>query len=135
MGRLTRDPNVTYTQGANGSLAIARYDLAVQRKFKKQGETDVDFFNCVSFGKQAEVVEKYLKQGSKILISGRLQNNNYTNKDGQKVVNVQIMVEELEFCESKSNSSEGTQQNSQPHFNADGFMNIPTGLDEELPFS
>lgn len=119
-------------------MAIARYDLAVQRKFKKQGETDVDFFNCVSFGKQAEVVERYLKQGSKILISGRVQNNNYTNKDGQKVSSVQIMVEELEFAESKNANTEqpaGQPQNNAPTFNGDGFLNIPSGVEDELPFS
>ena len=139
LGRLTRNPEVRYTEGAKGSMAIARYDLAVQRKFKKQGETDVDFFNCVSFGKQAEAVEKYLKQGSKILISGRVQNNNYTNKEGQKVSSVQIMVEELKFAESKNANAEqgqpvGQRQNNTPTFNTDGFMNIPEGNEEELPF-
>lgn len=115
-------------------MAIARYDLAVQRKFKKQGETDVDFFNCISFGKQAEVAEKYLKQGSKILISGRVQNNNYTNKEGQKVSSVQIMVEELEFAESKNANPEQTQP-TQNNNVGNGFLNIPDGTMDELPFS
>lgn len=138
MGRLTRDPEVRYTQGQNGSMVIARYDLAVPRKFKRQGEPDVDFFNCTAFGKQAEFAEKYLKQGTKILLTGRVQNNNYTNKDGQKVYSVQIMVEEAEFAESKgSQGNQNTQGGPPPVQNNvdNGFMNIPTGLEEELPFN
>ena len=100
MGRLTRDPEVRYSQGES-SLAIARFSLAVDRRYKRQGEPDADFFNCTAFGKQAEFVEKYLKQGTKILLSGRVQNDNYTNKEGQKVYSVQIIAEEIEFAESK----------------------------------
>ena len=142
MGRLTRDPEVRYSQGEN-SLAIARFSLAVDRRFKIHGEPAAAFFNCTAFGKQAEFVEKYLKQGTKILLSGRVQNDNYTNKEGQKVYSVQIIAEEIEFAESKaaaSGSGNGFNQDfrpdaPEPNQAADGFMNIPTGLEEELPFS
>jgi single-strand DNA-binding protein len=140
MGRLTRDPEVRYSQGES-SLAIARFSLAVDRRFKKQGEPEADFFNCTAFGKQAEFTEKYLKQGTKMVVIGRVQNDNYTNKDGQKVYSVQIMVDELEFAESKSTGSESGgsyQQTSRPAPSqaiGDGFMNIPDGIDEELPFN
>lgn len=144
MGRLTRDPEVRYSQGAN-ALAIARYTVAVDRRFKREGEPDADFFNCTVFGKQAEFAEKYLKQGTKLLITGRIQNDNYTNKEGQKVYSVQVMVEEQEFAESKNASSASAmqpagdyQQTSRPAPSAavgDGFMNIPDGIDEELPFN
>ena len=135
LGRLTRDPEVRYSQGEN-SMAIARFTLAVNRRFKRQGEPEADFFNCTAFGKQAEFVEKYLKQASKILLSGRVQNDNYTNKEGQKVYSVQIMVEELEFAESKAASeSSGTQQQATPQTDNNGFMTIPEGLEEELPFA
>lgn len=136
MGRLTKNPEVRYSQGEN-STAIASFSVAVNRKFKRENEPEADFFNCTAFGKQAEFVEKYLKQGTKILLAGRLQNNNYTNKEGQKVYGVQIMVEEIEFAESKAAASEssGTPTNNTPQFNADGFMNIPDGLAEELPFA
>ena len=139
MGRLTRDPEVRYSQGAN-SLAIARYSLAVNRSFKREGEPDADFFNCTAFGRNAEFAEKYLKQGTKILVSGRDQNDNYTNKDGQKVYSVQIIIDEQEFAESKSSQGEsgGYQPSSRPTPSAairDGFMNIPEEIDEELPFN
>lgn len=138
MGRLTRDPEIRYTQGEN-SLMIARFSLAVDRRFKRQGEAETDFFNCTAFGKQAEFVERYLKQGTKMLITGRVQNDNYTNKEGQKVYSVQIMVDEMEFAESKAASSEGGYQPAArptPSMAAsDGFMNIPDGIDEELPFN
>ena len=127
LGRLTRDPEVRYTQGDN-SMAIAKFSLAVNKRFKKENKPEADFFNCTAFGKQAEFVEKYLKQGTKILLSGRIQNDNYTNKEGQKVYSIQIMVEEIEFAESKNNST------SEPSQSNDGFMNIPDGLQEELPF-
>jgi len=131
MGRLTRDPEVRYSQG-NTQTAIARFSLAVDRKFKRDGEPDADFFNCVAFGKQAEFIEKYLKQGTKIVTSGRLQNNNYTNKDGQKVFNVEIFVEEIEFAESKRTDSDYGYKKTEQHDN--GFMNVPEGIEEELPF-
>lgn len=139
MGRLTRDPEVRYSQGEN-SLAIARFSLAVDRRFKRQGEPEADFFNCTAFGKQAEFAERYLKQGTKMVVIGRVQNDNYTNKEGQKVYSVQIMVDELEFAESKAsgNADSGYQQTSRPAPSqavGDGFMNIPDGIDEELPFN
>lgn len=143
MGRLTRDPEIRYSQGAN-ALAIARYSLAVNRTFKREGEPEADFFNCTCFGRTAEFAEKYLKQGTKVVVVGRVQNDNYTNKEGQKVYSVQIIVEEQEFAESKNASSDmggfqgGFQPTSRPTPSAaagDGFMNIPDGIDEELPFN
>lgn len=131
LGRLTKDPEVRYTQGQN-TMAIGKFSLAVNRKYKRENEPEADFFNCTSFGKQAEFVEKYLKKGSKVLMSGRVQNDNYTNKEGQKVYSVQIMVEEIEFAESKG-SSDSAKQQSEP--SSEGFVNIPEGLQEELPFN
>ena len=132
MGRLTKDPEVRYSQGQN-STAVASFSLAVNRKFKREGEPDADFFNCTSFGKQAEFVEKHLKKGTKIVIIGRVQNNNYTKQNGEKVYSVQVMVEEIVFAESKG-SEAGTQQQGTPADN-NGFMNIPDGMQEELPFN
>jgi len=140
MGRLTRDPDVRYSQ-TDSNMAIARFSLAVDRRYKKQGdETTADFFNCTAFGKQGEFVEKYLKKGTKIVVTGRIQNDNYTNKDGQKVYSVQIMVEEIEFAESKASaqSNEGSDGGAQPQMgapDADGFMNIPDCIGSELPFN
>lgn len=128
MGRLTRDPEIS---SSTSGTTFARYSIAVDRKFKKEGEPDADFFNCTSFGKQAEFVERYLKKGTKVVVTGRLQNNNYTNKDGQKVYDVRIMCEEVEFAESK-NSSEFSNSGSA---DVTDFTNIPEGLVEELPFS
>lgn len=129
MGRLTKDPEIsTSTSGST----FGRFDIAVDRKFKKEGEPEADFFGCVVFGKQAEFCENYLHKGTKVLISGRVQNNNYTNKDGVKIYSVKIMVEEIEFAESKGQgSNQGSTQNNQDG----GFLNIPDGLVEELPFS
>ena len=127
MGRLTRDPEVS--SSASGTT-FARYSIAVDRKFKKEGEPDADFFNCTSFGKQAEFVERYLKKGTKIVVSGRLQNNNYTNKDGQKVYDIRVMVEEIEFAESK-NSSESSNYGSA---DVTDFINIAADIVEPLPF-
>ena len=147
VGRLTRDPEIRYSQGAN-AMAIARFSIAVDRRFKREGEPDADFFNCSAFGKQAEFVERYLKQGTKMVVVGRIQNDNYTNKDGQKVYSVQIMVDELEFAESKNASAGngdggyngggymgGGNSAPAPSGAGDGFMNIPDGIDEELPFN
>ena len=132
MGRLTRDPDVRYSQGET-PLAIARYTLAVDRRFKRNGEQDADFINCVAFGRTAEFAEKYLKQGTKMVVSGRIQTGSYTNRDGVKDYTTEVVIEEQEFTESKAaaaqNSSMGVPQPS------DGFMNIPDGLEEELPFS
>ena len=143
MGRLTRDPEVRYSQGAN-SLAIARYTLAVDRRFRREGEATADFINCVAFGKQAEFSERYLRQGVKIAVTGRIQTGSYTNRDGQKVYTTEVVVEEQEFAESKG-SADVNRGNSgfqtaapapAPAFDAgDGFMNIPDGIDEELPFN
>ena len=131
IGRLTRDPDVRYSQ-TDSNMAIARFSLAVDRRFKKQGDTvTADFFNCTALGKQGEFVEKYLKQGTKIVVTGRIQNDNYTNKEGQKVYSVQIMVEEIEFAESKA-AGQSQQNDSMP---GDGFMNIPDGVESELPFN
>lgn len=125
MGRLTRDPDVRYTQGSN-SMCIARYTLAVDRRFKRDGQEGADFIPCVAFGKGGEFAEKYLHKGTKIAVSGRIQTGSYTNKDGQKVYTTEVVVEEQEFAESK-----GTQN---PAETADGFMSIPDGIDEDLPF-
>lgn len=120
-------------------MCVAKYTLAVDRKFKKEGEASADFISCVSFGKSAEFAEKYFRKGTKILIYGRIQTGSYTNKDGNKVYTTDVVVEEQEFAESKSQNS-GTNQNTQPTpppmtGNPDGWMNIPDGIDEELPFS
>ena len=141
MGRLTRDPEVRYSQGEGGS-AVARFSLAVDRRFKRAGDAEADFFNCTAFGRQAEFVERYLKRGTKMVVTGRIQNDNYTNREGQKVYSVQIIVEELEFAESKAASDANAggfhQAAPAPAPTApagDGFMNIPDGIDEELPFN
>ena len=139
MGRLTRDPEIRYSSG-DSQTAIARYTLAVDRRFKRQGdEQTADFINCVVFGKGAEFAENYLHQGTKIVATGRIQTGSYTNKDGQKVYTTDVVVEEQEFAESKNASGEsGFQPASRPQPSAaigDGFMNIPDGIDEELPFN
>ncbi len=145
MGRLTRDPEVRYSQGES-STAVARFTLAVDRRFARKdngNEQSADFINCVAFGKTGEFVEKYFRQGSKAVVCGRIQTGSYTNKDGQKVYTTDVVVEEVEFAESKaaaSNSNFGGsdyQPQSAPAQNSapDGFMNIPTGLEEELPFN
>ena len=142
MGRLTRDPEVRYSQGENAS-AVARYSLAVDRRFKRDGEPTADFINCVAFGRQAEFAERYLRKGTKMVVCGRLQTGSYTNRDGVKVNTVDIVVEEQDFAESKAASSAPVSNNSYqaspapaPSANiGDGFMNIPDGIDEELPFN
>ena len=133
MGRLTRDPEVRYTQGDN-AMAIARYSLAVDRRFKRDGEPDADFINCVAFGKSGEFAEKYLKKGTKIAVVGRIQTGSYTNKDGQKVYTTDVVVEEQEFAESKNSGSSDNNQSAPTNKNTD-FMSIPDGIDEELPFN
>ena len=134
MGRLTRDPEVRYTQGDN-AMAIARYSLAVDRRFKRDGEPDADFINCVAFGKAGEFAEKYLKKGTKIAVVGRIQTGSYTNKDGQKVYTTDVVVEEQEFAESKNSGSSDNNQSAPVNKNTD-FMNIPDGIDDsELPFN
>lgn len=136
IGRLTRDPEVRYTQGDN-PMAIARYTLAVDRRIKKENENNADFIPCIAFGKSAEFVEKYLKKGTKMAVVGRIQTGNYTNKDGVKVYTTEIVIEEQEFAESKNASSGGQNQapqQSQKAEGLDGFMDIPDGIDESLPF-
>ena len=144
MGRLTRDPEVRYTQGEN-QMAIARYTLAVDRRFNRNGdENTADFISCVAFGKAGEFAERYFRKGTKVVVSGRIQTGSYTNKDGAKVYTTDVVVEEQEFAESKNSnngSSEGysagparTQQ-PVPMEPTEGFMNIPDGIDEELPFN
>lgn len=138
MGRLTRDPDVRY--GGANNTAVARYTLAVNRKFKRDGEQDVDFINCVAFGKAGEFAEKYLQKGTKICISGRIQTGSYTNRDGQKIYTTDVIVEEQDFAESKSTAAQNNiQAGPSPYGPApdpDGFMNIPDGIDdEELPFN
>ena len=133
MGRLVRDPEMRY--GANGN-AVASFSVAVDRRFKREGQPDADFFNCVAFGKQGEFVEKYLKKGTKILLEGEIQNNDYTNKDGQKVHNVQIVCNSIEFAESRN--AQGGQQTSQPQetrqADTSDFLDIPDDIDAHLPF-
>ncbi len=139
MGRLTRDPEVRYSQG-DSAMAIARFTLAVDRRFKRDGEASADFISCVAFGKQAEFIEKYLHQGTKVVAEGRIQTGSYTNKDGQKVYTTDVVVEQCEFAESKNsagNDSGFASSRPEPIAAAgDGFMNIPDGVEDEgLPFN
>lgn len=138
MGRLTRDPDIRYTQG-NEPMAIARYTLAVDRRYKRENEATADFISCVAFAKQAEFAERYLKQGIKIIVEGHIQTGSYTNKDGQKVYTTEVVIESTEFAESKNtngSSTEDSQSRPEPTDGStpDGFYNIPEGA-EELPFS
>lgn len=134
IGRLVRDPEVRYSQGEK-SIAIARYTLAVDRKFKKEGEQSADFISCVAMGKNGEFADKYLKQGTKIAIEGRIQTGSYTNKDGNKVYTTDVIVESHEFCESKSSQNQSQQNSNGPVPNSDGFISIPDGIENELPFN
>lgn len=123
-GRLTADPTLK-----NGTVTVASYNLAVDRKFKKEGEPTADFFRCVAFSKQAEFVQKYLSKGTKIILTGRIQQDNYTKQDGTKVYGFTVISEEIEFAESKKNESK-------PSENPDNeWLNIPDNIDEELPFN
>ena len=146
MGRLTRDPEVRYSAGDN-SIAVARYTLAVDRRVRRDEGQGADFIGCVAFGRSAEFAEKYLRQGTKIVVTGRIQTGSYTNRDGQKVYTTDVVVEDQEFAESKAASAENSMMR-QPSPMAsspmpspsqasagDGFMNIPDGIDEELPFN
>jgi single-strand DNA-binding protein len=153
MGRLTRDPEVRYSSGEK-SIAIARFRIAVDRRFKRAGDTvEADFFDCTSLGKQGEFVERYLRKGTKVLVSGRIENDNYTNREGQKVYSVRVITEEIEFAESKAASSrnDGYQRGDDYQRSGDfqsmpdqasnqpmggDFMNIPVGVEDEgLPFN
>ena len=152
MGRLTRDPDIRYTQGDN-SMAVARYTLAVdRRRTSPDGQREADFISCVAFGRQAEFAERYLHQGTKIVLTGRIQTGSYTNKDGNKVYTTDVIAEDQEFAESKA-ASEGRQGGASysGSYNGgsskagaadagspvgDGFMNIPEGVEDEgLPFN
>ena len=139
MGRLTRNPDVRYSQGEKATC-VARYTLAVNRRFRRDGEQDADFINCVAFGRNGEFAEKYLHKGTKILAEGRIQTGSYTNKDGVKVYTTEVVVENQEFAESKNAQGNGGYANAgqsaspAPMPADDGFMNIPDGI-EELPFS
>ena len=139
MGRLTRDPEIRYSQGEKAT-EIARYTLAVDRRFKRDGDQTADFINCIAFGKLGEFAEKYLRQGTKITVCGRIQTGSYTNRDGVKVYTTDVVVEEQEFAESKSKQQSNTQAGPSPYGPApesgDGFMNIPDGVEDEgLPFN
>lgn len=129
MGRLTKDPDVRYSQGEN-SMAIARFSLAVDRRGKQEGQ-NADFIGCVAFGRSGEFAEKYLHKGTKVVLAGRIQTGSYTNKDNQKVYTTDIVAEEIEFAESKGSNNNDVPQ---PMADGDDFMSIPDGLDEELPF-
>lgn len=151
MGRLTRDPEIRYSQGDN-AMAIARYTLAVDRRFNRNGdENSADFIGCVAFGKSAEFAERYLHKGTKIVATGRIQTGSYTNRDGVKVYTTDVVVEDQEFAESKNSAANADggyasagfggsgysapASRPQPEAAGDGFMNIPDGIDEELPFN
>lgn len=142
MGRLTRDPEIRYANNENNTC-IANYTLAVDRRFKRQGdEQTADFIQCVAMGKGGEFAEKYLHQGTKIVVEGRIQTGSYTNKDGQKIFTTDVMVESQEFAESKAASAQNGNQNAsaptRPNVaqnDSDGFMNIPDAIEEELPFA
>ncbi|MBR6256470.1 MAG: single-stranded DNA-binding protein [Lachnospiraceae bacterium] len=145
MGRLTKDPDVRYSQNSDSPMAVARYTLAVDRRFNRgngsNGDQTADFINCVAFGKSGEFAEKYLHKGTKIAVTGRIQTGSYTNKDGQKVYTTDVVVEDQEFAESK-NANGGGNGGSVSYGNAgpapdavdDGFMNIAEGIDDEMPF-
>lgn len=154
MGRLTRDPDVRNTQGEN-SMAVARYTLAVDRRRSRNqqdGQPTADFISCVAFGKGAEFAQNYLHKGTKICVSGRIQTGSYTNRDGQKVYTTDVVVEDHEFAESKATQNGNASNYTAPAQSApqsanpapaagntggglDGFMNLPDGIDEELPFA
>ena len=138
MGRLTRDPDIRYSGNGEGSMCVAKFTLAVDRRRAAQdGQREADFISCTAFGKQAEFAERYLHQGTKITLSGRIQTGNYTNRDGQKVYTTDVVVEESEFAESKAGGNAGStyQPNTNGAVDPEGFMAIPDSVDEELPFA
>ena len=135
MGRLTREPEIRYAQNEHNTC-VGRFSLAVDRKLKREGQPDADFFNCTAFGKLGEFTEKYLRKGAKVLVEGEIHNDTYTNKDNQKIYSVAVIVSSIEFCEKKeSGHQNNTQSTPEPSPSGDGFMNIPDGIDEELPFA
>ena len=129
IGRLTRDPEVRYT---DGGVSIARFSLAVERRFKQENGADADFINIVSFGKTADFIEKYFHKGMKVALNGRIQTGSYTDKDGKKVYTTDVIAENVEFCESKGNSTNNEASSTAQDVD---FMNVPDGIDEELPFN
>ena len=136
MGRLTKEPDIRY--GGANNTAVARITLAVDRRFKQEGQPTADFINCLAFGKRAEFLEKYCQKGTKLVVEGSWQTGSYTNKDGQKVYTNECLIENCEFAESKNasgNNNGGGNTPAQNNSAGDGFMNIPDGIDEELPFS
>lgn len=136
MGRLTKDPNVRYSQG-NEPMAVARFTLAVNRRKRKDEEQTADFISCVAFGKQGEFIEKYTHKGTKLVVSGRIQTGQYTNKDGATVYTTDVVCEEIEFAESKSSDSStgsSTSSGSSTPKADEGFVNVEDDIDEELPF-
>ena len=133
MGRLTRDPEVRYT-GNENALVVAQYTLAVNRRYKRDGEAAADFIRCIAFGKAAQFAEKYFYQGIRICVSVHLRSGSYTNREGQKIDTTDVIIEEQDFAESRKSSELTSVSNSDTETDADGFMNIPDGLDEELPF-
>lgn len=133
IGRVVRDAEIRYSQGEN-TTCIARYTLAVDRKFKREGQPNADFINCIAFGKLGEFAEKYLHKGVKIAVTGRIQTGSYKNKDGNTVYTTDVVVDEQEFCESKSSNQ--SQGNDRQQTSSDDFMSIPDGLDDTgLPFN
>lgn len=135
IGRLTRDPEVRYSQGSE-SMAIARYTLAVDRSYRREGENNTDFIGCVAFGRNAEFAEKYFRKGTKIAITGRIQTGSYVNREGQKVYTTDVVINTQEFAGSRNEAQEPAQKGQpMPEAGGDGFMNIPDGIDDELPFS
>lgn len=135
MGRLCRDPEVRY--GGANNTAVGKFNLAVDRRFKREGQPDADFFNCTAFGKTGEFVEKYLRKGTKVVLEGEMQNDNYQNKEGQMVYGFQVLVNNVEFAESKAASQQnGYAPQAAPAQQADdSFMQIPEGIEESLPFN
>lgn len=131
IGRVCRDIEVRYSQNGNDSTAIARFTVAVDRRFKKEGGDTADFISCVAFGKTAEFLEKYIKKGMRIALNGRIQTGSYTNKDGVKIYTTDVIAENVEFCESKKDGEE--KRDDIPKFD-DGFMNIPEDISAEIPF-
>ena len=133
MGRLTRDPDIRYSTG-DSPLCVGKYTLAVDRRFKRDGQPTTDFINCVLFGKQAEFAEKYLTKGTKLVVSGRIQTGSYKNKDGATIYTTDVVVEEQDFAESKKDTRQEEKEPEPPKESSGGFMEIPEGIEKELPF-
>lgn len=132
LGRISRDIEMRYTQD---NRAITKFGIAVPRKFKRDGEPEADFFNCTAFGKTGENIEKYFSKGNKILIEGEIRTDNYTNRDGQKVYSVNVIVQSFEFCESASARQNNNSGVNNSFSQSDGFVNIPDNMEDDLPFN